>query len=73
MQLNYPALISEPDEALIQREHEQRGTHRYQGLHTLLQRGASPGRPTHLHLQAWQDLEAQMQAGHIASLKDAQA
>jgi transposase len=26
-----------------------------------------------LHPQAWQDLEAQMQAGHIASLKDAQA
>lgn len=48
-------------------------TYRSEGLHALLQRGSSPGRPTQLSPQAWQDLEAQMRAGHLASLKDAQA
>lgn len=113
MQLNYPAIIGEADEELVEQEHAVRGTHvavrvrmlcllktgqartlpdcaqllgysyrqvhrwwqtyRSEGLHALLQRGSSPGRPTRLSPQAWRDLEAQMRAGHLASLKDAQA
>lgn len=47
-------------------------TYRQGGLEALLEQGAPGGRPEQITPEAWQALEAEMKAGHIASLQEAQ-